>query len=319
MHPNQVDFQQLKGCISIEQVLSHYGLRLKPAGSGNLRGPCPLPTHTSRSSTDSFSVQLVRNVWSCHSASCRAARQGRVGGNVLDLVAALERCSLRQAGMHLQNWFGTSGSGCLVPAHHTSAALALPTNPPLRFRLHNIDCEHPYLTQRGISPATAHLFGVGLYRGPGFLAGRLVIPIHDPGGQLIAYAGRSLTAEPPKYRFPAGFRKSQALFNFHRAIHAGENRAILVEGFFDAIQLHQAGHRNVVALMGSTFSRRQSHLLTRHFQSLILLLDGDAAGRRAANQIAQSLQSQMPIRRIDLPDGRQPDQLSPVEIHALLG
>jgi DNA primase len=71
--------------------------------------------------------------------------------------------------------------------------------------------------------------------------------------------------------------------------------------------------------MGSTFSRRQSHLLTRHFQSLILLLDGDAAGRRAANQIAQSLQSQMPIRRIDLPDGRQPDQLSPVEIHALLG
>ena len=93
----------------------------------------------------------------------------------------------------------------------------------------------------------------------------------------------------------------------------------LVEGFFDAMKLHQAGHPNVVALMGSTFSRRQSDLLTRHFQSLILLLDGDAAGRRAANQIAQSLQSQMPIRRIDLPDGRQPDQMRPAEIHALLG
>jgi hypothetical protein len=143
-----------------------------------------------------------------------------MGGNILDLVAALERCSLRQAGIHLQKWVGTSGSG-LVPTHHTSAAVAFPINPPLRFRLHNIDCEHPYLTQRGISPATAHLFGVGLYPGPGFLAGRLVIPIHDPGGQLIAYAGRSLTGEPPKYRFPAGFRKSQVLFNFHRAIHAG--------------------------------------------------------------------------------------------------
>src|SRR5215472_15122077 len=280
MHPDQVDFQQLKERVSIEQVLSHYDLRLKPAGSGTLRGPCPLPTHTSRASTDSFSVQLGWNVWSCHSASCMAARQGRVGGNVLDLVAALERCSLRQAGMCLQNWFGAAASR-LAPMHHAPATPDL-TNPPLRFRLHNIDCEHPYLTQRGISLATAHTFGVGLYPGPGFLAGRLVVPIHDHSGQLIAYAGRSLTGEQPKYRF-------------------------------------QAGHRNVVALMGSTFSRRQSDLLTGHFQSLILLLDGDPVGRQAADLIIQSLQSKMPVQRIDLRHGRQPDQMRPAEIRALLG
>ena len=219
MHPDQVDFQQLKERVSIEQVLSHYDLRLKPAGSGTLRGPCPLPTHTSRASTDSFSVQLGRNVWSCHSASCMAARQGRVGGIVLVLVGALERCSLRQAGMCLQNWLGAAASR-RAPMHPAPATPDL-TNPPLRFRLHNIDCEHPYLTQRGISLATAHTFGVGLYSGPGFLAGRLVVPIHDHSGQLIAYAGRSLTGEQPKYRFPAGFRKSQVLFNFHRAIHTG--------------------------------------------------------------------------------------------------
>ena len=318
MYPNQADFQQLKERVSIEQILSHYGLRLKPAGPGNQRGPCPLPTHTSRVRTDSFCVQLVRNVWSCHSASCIAARGGRVGGTVLDLVAALERCSLREAGLRLQNWFGASRSHP-APGNHTPAALAAPTNPPLRFRLQQIDCGHPYLAQREISPVTAQTFGVGLYRGTGFLAGRLVIPIHDHGGQLVAYAGRSLTGEPPKYRFPAGFRKSQVLFNFHRAIHAGTNRAILVEGFFDAMKLHQAGHPNVVALMGSTFSRRQSDLLTRHFQSLILLLDGDAAGRHAADQITQSLLSEMPVHRMDLPDGRQPDQMRPAEIYALLG
>ena len=317
MHPDQVDFQQLKERVSIEQVLSHYDLRLKPAGSGTLRGPCPLPTHTSRASTDSFSVQLGRNVWSCHSASCMAARQGRVGGNVLDLVAALERCSLRQAGMCLQNWFGAAASR-LAPMHHAPATPDL-TNPPLRFRLHNIDCEHPYLTQRGISLATAHTFGVGLYPGPGFLAGRLVVPIHDHSGQLIAYAGRSLTGEQPKYRFPAGFRKSQVLFNFHRAIHTGTIHTILVEGFFDTMKVHQAGHRNVVALMGSTFSRRQSDLLTGHFQSLILLLDGDPVGRQAADLIIQSLQSKMPVQRIDLRHGRQPDQMRPAEIRALLG
>lgn len=316
MLPHQADFQQLKERVSIEQVLWHYGLRLKPVGPGNLRGRCPLPTHTSRVSTDSFSVQLVRNVWSCHSASCMAARQGRVGGTILDLVAALERCSLRQAGMRLQNWFGAAGSR---PVHDALAALAAPTNPPLSFRLHHIDCGHPYLAQRAISPATAHTFGVGLYRGSGFLSGRLVIPIHDHCGQLVAYAGRSLTGEPPKYRFPASFRKSQVLFNFHRAILAGGNRAILVEGFFDALKVHQAGYRNVLALMGSSFSRRQSDLLTRHFQSLILLLDGDAAGRHAAHYISQSLQSKMPVQRIDLLDGRQPDQMHSAEIHALLG
>jgi DNA primase len=167
-----------------------------------------------------------------------AAREERVGGNVLDLVAALERCSLREAGLRLQNWFGVSRSRP-VSVHAAPAALVAPTNPPLRLRLHKIDCGHPYLAQRGISPATAHTFGVGLCRGLGFLAGRLVIPIHDHSGQLVAYAGRSITGEQPKYRFPAGFRKSQVLFNFHRAIHAGANRAILVEGFFDAMKVHR--------------------------------------------------------------------------------
>jgi hypothetical protein len=59
------------------------------------------------------------------------------------------------------------------------ASSAVEPNRPLGFALQRIDPRHPYLAQRGISPATARLFGVGLYHGNGFLAGRCVIPIRD--------------------------------------------------------------------------------------------------------------------------------------------
>jgi DNA primase catalytic core, N-terminal domain len=62
------------------------------------------------------------------------------------------------------------------------------------------------LAERGIHVDTAKTFGVGLYSGDGFLSGRIVIPIHDHDGQSVAYAGRSLAGEEPKYRLPAGFR-----------------------------------------------------------------------------------------------------------------
>jgi 5S rRNA maturation endonuclease (ribonuclease M5) len=318
MHQNQADFKHLKEHVSIEQILTHYGVQLRPAGPGNLRGRCPLPTHTSRVSTESFSVNLVRNVWSCQSASCVAARGGQLGGNVLDLVATMERCSIRDAGLRMQDWFATSLSNP-APARYPSESVAAEPNPPLKFVLHKVDYWHPYLAERGIHVATAKTFGVGVYSGDGFLSGRLVIPIQDHAGQLVAYAGRSIAGEEPKYRFPTGFRKSQVLFNFNRAIHSGKKNAIVVEGFFDAMKVYQAGHSNVVALMGSTFSQRQSDLLTDRFESVTLMLDGDVPGRRAADMIAKSLESKMPVKRVDVGDGRQPDQMRSPEINALVG
>ena len=82
-----VDFRILKQNMGIEQVLGSYGVELKRVGHHQLRGLCPLPTHGSPRSRESFSVDTAKNVWACHSASCCKLRQGRVGGNVLDLVA----------------------------------------------------------------------------------------------------------------------------------------------------------------------------------------------------------------------------------------
>jgi 5S rRNA maturation endonuclease (ribonuclease M5) len=313
----QADFQSLKQRIPIDWVLAHYGVKLRPAGPHTLYGACPLPTHTSRHSRESFSVNLALRVWSCHSASCLAARNGRIGGHVIDLVAIMQRCSLRQAALCLHHWFGVRATD--PPAVREPARTSAPaaSNRPLGFILQGIDTCHPYLQQRGILPATARLFGVGMYRGTGFLAGRCVVPIHDENSRLIAYAGRAVHGELPKYRFPAGFRKSHVLFNLDRARQTGGRNVIVVEGFFDALKVHQAGHA-VVALMGTSFSQRQSDLLAGYFPRVTLMLDGDPPGRRAADVIAQFLLAKMTVDKVELPPGVQPDQLSSTEINSLL-
>jgi hypothetical protein len=315
----QADFKSLKQRIPIDHVLARYGVKLRRVGPYTLYGRCPLPTHTSRQSRQSFSVNLSRQVWSCHSDSCIAARDGRLGGHVIDLVAIMERCGLREAGLRLQDWFSVRTSHPAPVRALTLACSAAPPNRPLDFALQGIDTRHPYLAHRGISPVTARMFGVGMYHGTGILSGRCVIPIRDERGRLVAYAGRAVNGEQPKYRFPAGFKKSQVLFNLDRAIETGVRDVIVVEGFFDALKVHQAGHPTVLALMGASFSQRQSELLLYHFSRVTLLLDGDQAGRRAAEVMALSLKSKVPIYKVALPNGVQPDQLSSAEINALLG
>ena len=309
-----VDFKQIKADVAIEQVLQRYGVPVRRIG-GELRGPCPLPTHTSRRSRDSFSVNPARNAWSCRSQSCMQARGGKAGGNILDLVALIEGCSLRNAAIRLQDWSGTLPLRAALPMEGASRSAP---NAPLAFTLQHIDRHHAYLVQRGLSAETIGAFGVGFYRGSGFLRGRIVIPIHDEHGALIAYVGRAIDGQEPKYRFPAGFRKSLVLFNLHRVLKMGARTVIVVEGFFDALAVHQGGYPAVVALMGSSLSRSQGDLLTAHFDRVLLLLDGDDAGRQGTAAIAATLAERITAVPILLGDGTQPDQLLPVAIQHLL-
>lgn len=310
-----VSFKQIKADVAIEQVLQRYGVHVRRIG-GELRGACPLPTHTSRRSRDSFSVSISRNAWSCRSQSCIQARGGKAGGNVLDLVALLEDCSVRDAALRLQDWSGTIPPRRDVQIEDAATVAA---NAPLGFALQHVDAHHPYLAARGLTAETIRTFGVGFYRGSGFLRGRIVMPIHDEHGALIAYAGRTIGDQKPKYRFPTGFRKSLVLFNLHRVLKAGARTAIVVEGFFDAMALHQGGSPDVVALMGSTLSRPQADLLCAHFDRVLLLLDGDAAGRHGATAIADALTTRLRVTRIMLDDGCQPDHLSADAIQHLVG
>jgi DNA primase len=178
-------------------------------------------------------------------------------------------------------------------------------NPELTFRLTSIQSEHPYLQQRGVDAAFADRFGIGFYPGPGIMCGRIVIPVHNELGRLVAYAGRAVDGTNPRYRFPAGFRKSAELYNMHRC---RTSSVVLVEGFFDVLNVVKAGF-DAVALMGASLSERQRALLLSHFSEAVLLLDGDDAGRQATHRIAEALKHLLKLRVGVVPDGYQPDSL----------
>jgi len=138
-------------------------------------------------------------------------------------------------------------------------------NPPLKFRLDKLQWDHPYLVERGLTLETLVDFGVG-YCDKGMMAGRITIPIHSMEGQVVAYAGRHVGDPPegtPKYKLPPGIRKSLELSNLDRA-KTESGPLIVVEGFFDAMILHQFGHRKAVALMGSSLSPIQEALIRHH-------------------------------------------------------
>ena len=92
----------------------------------------------------------------------------------------------------------------------------------------------------------------------------------------------------------------------------------MVEGFFDCLRVHQAGYRNVVALLGVSLSEAQEKLLLERFPRLLLMLDGDEAGKRASQQLATRLRGRVSLSIVKVPSGRQPDQLSSEEIRRVV-
>ena len=309
--PGWVDFQTVKQTVSLGAVLQHYqvpGLRTK---RDRLEGCCPI--HGGKRD-DSFRVSLSKNVFHCF--ACQAS------GNVLDFVAAMEKCSIREAALRLQQWFGTIATDPSQRRHSGQEKKLVrkeeKRNPRLRFALTNVDPGHPYLALRGIDRTTAVEFGIGHYAGPGLMSGRIVIPIGNAHGETVAYAGRAPDGELPKYKLPAGFQKSLEVFNLQRAAATGSTRVIVVEGYFDCLRVHQAGLPWVVALMGSSLSTDQESALLKRFDSLILMLDGDAAGRAATRSITAELSARCSVGVIRVPDRTQPDQLSVAAIQELL-
>lgn len=312
-----VDFRAIKQAVSLEAVMRHWGVKGLRRRGDQLEGRCPI--HQGERG-DSFRANLARNIFHCF--ACQAS------GNVLDFVAAIENCSIREAALLLQHWFGTPETA------EPAGAIPQPTaagvmkrklvreeedrNPPLRFTLTAVDHDHPYLQKRGIDRLTAIKFGVGFYAGSGLMNGRIVIPIHNEVGGLVAYAGRAPDGRPPKYKLPTGLRKSRELFNLHRAIAAQKEAVIVVEGYFDCMRVHQAGFASVIGLMGVSLSAAQERTLVRRFRRAILMLDGDAAGREASRRISTRLSQNCSVFEVDVPDNAQPDQLPDATIKRLL-
>ncbi|MGH7232851.1 MAG: DNA primase [Nitrospiraceae bacterium] len=142
---------------------------------------------------------------------------------------------------------------------------------------------------------------------------RLMIPIIDLRKRVIAFGGRILGDWEPKYlnspETPL-FNKSRTLYGLERAREAAGrlNQLIVVEGYFDAIALHQAGVTNVVATLGTALTPDHVGIIRRFVTKVVLLFDPDSAGVRAAlRTLDLFVDSGMGVTVVSLPDGQDPD------------
>ncbi len=101
-----VDFKAIKATVSVEEVAGRFGVSLKRSNGSHERGKCPLPTHPAGDDAKSFSINTAKQVWICHSTACAKGRRGKKGGDVIEMVAVMESCSLRDAGLKLASWYG---------------------------------------------------------------------------------------------------------------------------------------------------------------------------------------------------------------------
>ncbi|MBD0268194.1 MAG: DNA primase [Cyanobacteria bacterium Co-bin8] len=149
---------------------------------------------------------------------------------------------------------------------------------------------------------------------------RLMIPIRDAQSRVIGFGGRSLGDEKPKYLNSPDtelFDKGKMLYGLDmaKAAIAKDDRAIVVEGYFDVIALHAAGFANAVAALGTALNAAQVRLLLRYTESKQILLnfDADAAGVKAAERAigevaTMALRGDVQLRVLNIPEGKDPDE-----------
>lgn len=146
--------------------------------------------------------------------------------------------------------------------------------------------------------------------------GRVLFPIAEASGKIIGFGGRGLERDAtPKYmNSPESpvYKKSRVLFGLPQALDAirGAGRAVVVEGYFDVLALHRAGVQEAVAPCGTALTEDHARRIRRYTTDVVVLFDGDEAGRRAAERsLPGLLQAGLRVRAAFLPEGEDPDSL----------
>ena len=348
-------------------------VKLKRTGE-NWKGLCPF--HTEK--TPSFTVNPKRNIYHCF--GCGAGgdafsflmRQERVAfPEAVRTLADRAGVALPDAGQRAPEVDGK------LEALRRAMALAA------EFYTRSLwepggEKPRTYLEQRGLDPEVARRFGLGYapeswnallgvmarqgigedvlvqaglilarQNGPGFydrFRGRLLFPIRDVQGRVVAFGGRALSGEEPKYlnspETPL-YVKGQMLYalDVARIAMRERSRAIIVEGYLDCLMAHQHGFGETVAALGTAFTPAQLGLLRRYADEVVALFDADAAGQKASTRLEEMMNDVMdlqnlgwsvartggfekaghlPIRVALLPAGHDPDSLLRAEGAAAL-
>jgi DNA primase len=273
-----------------------------------LVGPCPV--HRGDNPT-AFVVDLRRQLWFCFSR-CHA------GGDVVDLVRRMDHLGYRQTAVELARLAAIDP----VSPDPTWAGVRAPPTPsafrPFTKRLH-LDPHAPFLAAKGIHAATAATFDAGQWHLPGFLRGCIGVRLHDVHGAPLGYAGRRLDPREAriygKWKLPPALPKTTHLFNYHRVRDALADGVVVVECPWAVMRLHQL-QLPAVALLGTSLSPSQRELLAPAAR-VVLMLDGDAAGRTASRLLTDGLGGDTRARTCELPSGLDPDDLTDAQLAAL--
>lgn len=141
---------------------------------------------------------------------------------------------------------------------------------------------------------------------------RVMFPIIDVRGNVIAFGGRIMTDKKPKYLNTSDtlvFNKSQNLFSLNNAKNSKSDQLILCEGYMDVISLNQAGFTNAVATLGTALTAEQASLMKRYCKEVILCYDADEAGQKATARAIDILRRVgLTVKVIAIPDGKDPDE-----------
>ncbi len=304
MIPEQFTFKYLKARVSIAAVLQDKGIKTTFRKRGDqLFGPCPVH---GGDNPNAFVISLSKNIWHCFT-QCNA------GGDVVALVQRLDNKTYRQTAAYLASLANTPKASSLVHQTHMTKAFR-----PFTKSL-TLDPSTTWLAKKGITPLTAKRFEAGAYDAPGFLNGCIGVRLHDLQGHPIGYAGRRLHPKQVqlygKWKLPPALPKSALLYNFHRLGSYTPKALVIVEGPWAVMRLAQL-NIPAVALLGIHLSPTQRDLL-RTIQPVILMLDGDYAGRRATIRIQNALEPNTKVHTITLPLDHDPDDLTDNQLSSI--
>src|SRR5262245_51172044 len=325
--------ETVRNSADIVRVVSDY-VALK--GTGNtVKGLCPF--HTEK--TPSFTVHRDKQFFYCHGC--------KVGGDVFNFVMLAERVTFPESvrivaekcGIPIpaETGFGdrkTDERRELLELHEKAAAyfrkmLASDEAAPARQVLEKRKIHQEFIDRFGLGYAPSsglldHLLprdpvSSGLFvkneRGEVYdrFRRRLMFPIWNDRGKVIAFGGRALGDAQPKYLNSAEsplYTKSYVLYGLHVARSAAQKagRMVVVEGYFDCLSLHQAGIENVVASCGTSLTTHHVALAARYVPEVVMNYDPDVAGQTAMRKsIELLLAKNLRVRILKLPEGLDPD------------
>ena len=305
--------------IDMVQLLEHYKFKEITINGNVARACCKL--HDGDNPT-SFVVNIDKKLWCCH-AGCG-------GGDAFSLVQQLDGVTFPIAVKTLAKLFNVDIKNMEIKKNDTELEKELKKwlgvmkkrSTPIEYNNYTIQANVSSIRRlRNFTPETIKQFEVGyteeilLFKKDGTqypLRDRLVFPVYMNGKLLGVNLRRVKGTDEPKWSLqPRDFKYSEVLYNYDMAKNASE--VVVVEGIYDVLAYYEIGVV-AVACFGAHLSKSQYELLVKTGADITLSYDGDDAGLRANDTATKMLRNKVTLRKVTLPDGHDPEDISREEL-----